>query len=91
MYRIPTTIYGDELKKQVVKECTETNNYSAVSRKHDIPTSTIFGWIKKHKNVEKNQNKKKSKSIESELNDLKLENQILKELLKKSHQLWLKD
>lgn len=83
--------YNEELKNQVVKECIETNNYGAVSNKHDIPVTTVYGWIKKHKNKVKTQSKKGLKKLEVELNDIKLENQILKELLKKSHQLWLKD
>ena len=83
--------YSDELKEQVVKECIETNNYGAVSNKHEIPVTTIYGWIKRHKNKKKKASKKKVKESERELKDLKLENEILKELLKKSQQLWLKD
>ena len=83
--------YSDELKEQVVKECIETNNYGAVSSKHEIPITTIYGWIKRHKNKKKKENSKGVKKAENELKDLRLENEILKELLKKSHQLWLKD
>ncbi|MGR3317784.1 MAG: transposase [Candidatus Anammoxibacter sp.] len=83
--------YSEELREQVVKECIETNNYAAVSSKHKIPVTTIYGWIKRHK---KSKVKRKTKNIrdqQKELKDLILENEILKELLKKSHQLWLKD
>ena len=83
--------YSEELKGQVVKECTETNNYAAVSSKHDIPVTTIYGWIRRHKNKQKKESRRNVKELESELKDVKLENEILKELLKKSHQLWLKD
>ncbi len=83
--------YSKELKEQVVKECIETNNYAAVSNKHDIPVTTIYGWIKRHKNKQKKENRSNVKELEVELKDVKLENRILKELLKKSHQLWLKD
>jgi len=83
--------YSNELKEQVVKECIETNNYGAVSNKHEIPITTIYGWIKRHKNKKKKESKKRIKESDSELKDLRLENEILKELLKKSHQLWLKD
>ncbi len=76
--------YSKELKEQVVKECIETNNYAAVSSKHDIPVTTIYGWMKSYKNKQKKESK-------SNVKELKLENEILKELLKKSHQLWLKD
>ncbi len=83
--------YSKELKEQVVKECIETNNYAAVSNKHDIPVTTIYGWIKRHKNKQKKENRSNVKELEVELKDVKLENRILKELLKKSHQLWLRD
>ena len=83
--------YSEEQKEQVVKECIETNNYAAVSSKHDIPVTTIYGWIRRHKNKQKKESRRNVKELESELKDVKLENEILKELLKKSHQLWLKD
>jgi transposase-like protein len=91
MKRCISKSYSAELKEQVVKECIETNNYGAVSSKHEIPITTIYGWIKKHKNKEKRVSSKRVKESESELKDLRLENEILKELLKKSQQLWLKD
>ncbi len=83
--------YSEELKAQVVKECIETNNYAAVSSKHDIPVTTIYGWIRRHKNKQKKESRRNVKELEAELKDVKLENEILKELFKKSHQLWLKD
>ncbi len=83
--------YSEELKEQVVKECIETNNYAAVSSKHDIPVTTIYGWIRRHKNKQKKESRRNVKELEAELKDVKLENEILKELFKKSHQLWLKD
>ncbi|MCP4368142.1 MAG: transposase [Deltaproteobacteria bacterium] len=83
--------FSEEQKAQVVKECIETNNYAAVSSKHDIPVTTIYGWIRRHKNKQKKESRRNVKELEAELKDVKLENEILKELLKKSHQLWLKD
>ncbi len=83
--------YSEELKEQVVKECIETNNYAAVSSKHDILVTTIYGWIRRHKTKQKKESRRNVKELEAELKDVKLENEILKELLKKSHQLWLKD
>lgn len=83
--------YSEELKEQVAKECIETNNYAAVSSKHDIAVTTIYGWIRRHKSKKKKESRKNVKELENELKDVKLENEILKDLLKKSHQLWLKD
>ncbi len=82
---------GKELQEQVVKDCIETNNYAAVSSKHNIPVTTIYGWIRKHKSKQTKESRSNVKELRNELNDVKLENKILKELLKKSHQLWLKD
>ena len=64
---------------------------AAVSSKHDIPVTTIYGWIRRHKNKQKKESMRNVKELEAELKDVELENEILKELLKKSHQLWLKD
>ena len=91
MQRRLSKSYSEELKEQVVKECIETNNYAAVSNKHDIPVTTIYGWIRRHKNKQKKESRRNVKELEAELKDVKLENEVLKELLKKSHQLWLKD
>ena len=83
--------YSQDFKDQVLKECRETNNHTAVARKYEIPTSTVFTWINKDKNKPKIENRKREKNLKKELADVKLENEILKELLKKTHQLWLKE
>lgn len=85
------TVYQAEFKEQVLKDCRETNNHTAVSRKYDLPASTVFTWINKDKNKPKIEKRKHEKDFEKELAEVKLENEILKELLKKSNQLWLKD
>ena len=83
--------YTSEFKEQILKECIETNRYNVVARKHNIPVTTVYTWIKKDKNRNIIQNTKGQKALKKELADVKLENKILKELLKKTHQLWLKD
>ena len=83
--------YSEEEKEQVIKECIETNDYGAVSNKHDIPITTIYGWIKREKSKKQKARTKKARGFEKELKELRLENEILKELLKKSQQLWLRD
>jgi len=82
-----TKSYTSEFKEQILKECIETNKYSVVARKHNLPVTTVYTWIR----TDKNQNNKGHKALKKELEDVKLENKILKELLKKTHQLWLKD
>ena len=91
MARKNTQTYREEFKKQLLQECIETNNYNAVARKHDIPASTVYTWLRKLKNKDTIKTEKSHKAIKKELADAKLENEILKELLKKTHQLWLKE
>ena len=83
--------YSKEFKEQILQECIETNNYNAVARKHDMPASTVYTWLRKFKNKATSNKEKSHKALKKELADAQLENKILKELLKKTHQLWLKD
>jgi len=83
--------YSSEFKEQILKECMETNKYNVVAKKHQIPMTTVYTWIKRDKNKTRIQNNKGQKALQKELADFKLENNVLKELLKKTHQLWLKD
>jgi transposase len=83
--------YSKEFKDQIIKECIETNNYNVVSKKYSVPPTTVYTWLRKDKNKLKIKNNKSQRAIEKELADAKLEIAILKELLKKTNQLWLKD
>lgn len=83
--------YSKEFKDQIIKECIETNNYNVVAKKHNLPPTTVYTWLRKDKNKLKIKNNKSQRAIEKELADAKLEIAILKELLKKTNQLWLKD
>ena len=83
--------YSSEFKEQILKECMETNKYNVIAKKHQIPVTTVYTWIKRDKNKTRIQNNKGQKVLQKELADFKLENKVLKELLKKTHQLWLKD
>lgn len=83
--------YSKEFKNQIIKECIETNNYNVVAKKHNVPPTTVYTWLRRDKNKLKIKNNKSQHAIEKELADAKLEIAILKELLKKTNQLWLKD
>jgi transposase len=83
--------YSREFKAQILKECMETNQYNVVAKKHNVPVTTVYTWIKRDKIKSKTKTAKGQKALEKELADAKLEIKILKELLKKTHQLWLKD
>jgi len=83
--------YTSEFKEQILKECIETNKYNVVAKKHNLPVTTVYTWIKRDKNKNRIQNTRGQKALKKELEDVKFENKVLKELLKKTHQLWLKD
>lgn len=83
--------YSKEFKAQIVKECMETNNHNVVAKKHDVPPTTVYTWFKKAKNKQKAKNGKSQRALEKELADARIEIAVLKELLKKTNQLWLKN
>jgi len=45
-----TKIYSNEFKEQILKECMETNKYNVVAKKHNLPATTVYTWIKAVKN-----------------------------------------
>jgi len=82
--------YSIDFKEQILKEAAETGSVSLVARKHRVPTSTIHTWQKSLKNKDLHVKNKQDRELKKQLADLELENQILKELLKKTHQVWLR-
>ena len=82
--------YTTEEKEQILNEVSETGNVAAVARKNDIPVGTIHNWLGKNKKGAKKNRKVNAnlRAIKSQRDDLKLENKILKELLKKTYQIW---
>ena len=82
--------YSKEFKAQIIKECVETNNHAVVAKKHDVPATTVYTWFRRDKNKQKTDNRKSQRALEQELADANLEIAVLKDLLKKTNQLWLK-
>jgi transposase-like protein len=81
-----------EFKERIVKECLEVGNIAAVARKHGLKDNAVYNWVTAYRN----QNGKSSavdelKKLQAELKDARLENAILKELIKKTNQVWLKE
>ena len=83
--------YSTEEKDQILKEVKETGNVAVVAKKHGIATSTIHTWLNRLKNKDVISSKKTIRQLEKQLADKELENRVLKELLKKTNQAWLKD
>ncbi len=83
--------YDQELKDRVIQEVMDTGKLTAVASKHKVPVNTAHSWVRKHKNRDKLSAAGKARKLEKDLDDAKLEIAILKELLKKTNQVWLKD
>lgn len=89
--------FSREFIDSIIKEVSETKNVPSVALKHGIPNSTIHTWIRKNNNPVNFREKKSSREIEAinENNKLKkllaekeAENLIMRDLLKKTYQVW---
>ena len=88
--------YDEDLKARLIKEAKEVKNVALVARKYNIPKSTLQTWVsqdKKDTPEKRAENEKalKIKELEKNLEARDLEIVVLKDLLKKSNQLWLSD
>ncbi len=83
--------YSKELREQVLKEVKDTGNMALVARNHGIPYHTLVSWVGSARRAPERKRKQDIKAVEARLRDAELENRILKELLKKTNQLWLTD
>lgn len=83
--------YSQLEKDQILKEVSDTGNVTVVARKHGVPDSTIHTWLSRVKNHDANQKNQTLKNLKKQLSDKDLEISILKDLLKKTNQAWLKN
>lgn len=83
--------HPNELKSQVVKEIQEVGNISLVCKKHGLKPSTVHGWLKAFNHKDDIDELAQLRKLKKELSDSKLENRVLKELLKKTYQVWNND
>lgn len=85
-------IYNQELKTKVLKEFEETSSLSEVARQNNVPVTTVRSWILKRDGKKSSQSQKRQvEKLQRELATSQVEIQILKDLLKKTNQAWLKD
>lgn len=66
-------------------------NLSAVAKNHKIPLITLRQWVIKTVQEKDPLSGSANKELIKKLADAELENRVLKELLKKTNQAWLKD
>lgn len=88
-----TRCYTETEKAQILEEVRLCGNMTAVAKKNNMPVGTIATWIKpKYKKKPKAEGVATDhdaiKKLKSQLADSELENKILKELLKKTYQIW---
>jgi hypothetical protein len=80
-----------EFKTKILKEIKETGNAALVARTHGLNYQTVAAWVRSERKAPARKKAKELKSQEIRLQKLELENRILKELLKKTNQVWLSD
>lgn len=91
MVAVEVKKYSKELREQILKEVKDIGNVALVARNHGIPYQTVVSWIGSERRAPARKRNQDLKALESRLRDAELENRILKELLKKTNQLWLTD
>ncbi len=84
-----TTRYSDEEKVKIIQEAKSSGNISATAKRYSISDVTIHGWMKKfNKSKPANDLHKEMKYLKQKLADRDLEISILKDLVKKTVQVW---
>jgi len=83
------TRYSDEEKLKIIAEARSSGNISATAKRYSISDVTIHGWMKKISKVKPEKDlHSELKKLKQQLADKELENAILKELVKKTVQVW---
>ena len=80
--------YTMEEKAEILKEVEDIGNINLVCKKRGISHTTVHNWIKKGV-IESNGNyPAENRRLKKRISELELQNSILKELLKKTHQVF---
>jgi transposase-like protein len=82
--------YTQEFKNQLIKEAQDTGSVTAVANAHHISMSTLATWVGKVKHRHDDEDRQTLHGLRKKLADAELEILVLKELLKKTNQAWLK-
>jgi len=77
--------YTEEEKAEILKEVESLGNVSLVAKKHGMPATTIQNWIRKRISASSPSEIRKLKKT---ISQQKLQISILKDLLKKTHQVF---
>lgn len=83
------TRYTDEEKLKIISEAKSSGNISATSKRYDISDVTIHTWMKKFNKIKPTKDlHQELKHLKQKLADRDLEISILKDLVKKTVQVW---
>ncbi len=83
------TRYSDEERLKIITEAKTSGNIAATAKRYSISDVTIHGWMKKLNKVKPNKDlHQENKRLRQQLADSHLENSILKDLVKKTVQVW---
>lgn len=81
--------YSDEEKAEILKEIENVGNIHAVCRKRGLSHTTVHNWLKKQELNKKDTNyPAENRRLKKKIAELELKNAILKDLLKKTHQVF---
>lgn len=86
--------YTPEFKAQIVKEFHDVGSMSAIAKTHQISLASIHRWVTGKRQINRTSTTAPTATIidlKKKLADTELEIRVLKELLKKTNQAWLKD
>ncbi len=82
--------YSDEEKMKIIQEAKASGNIAATAKRYSITDATVHGWMKKFNNVKPEKDlHQEIKRLKQQLADRDLENSILKDLVKKTVQVWI--
>lgn len=87
-----STRYSNEEKLKIIAEARSSGNISATAKRYSVSDVTIHGWIKKFSKAKPEKDlHAELKKLKQQLADKELENAILKDLVKKTVQVWSHD
>lgn len=76
--------YTEDFMEQVVKEKKEGKSYSTLSKKYNLSENTIKTWVRRNKlkgTIKRDKRGRRKNPESMELEELRIENEILKKFL----------
>jgi transposase-like protein len=89
--RLERKIYSSEFKEQIVKEVYDTGKMSIVAKNHKLPLTTLHAWVNAKTKIKSKDQDTNVLQLKKKLVDAELEIRVLKDILKKTNQAWLKE